>query len=260
VPTRHCLPVGEVEWRKDPDTGQRMRIERPESAWITRLDESRRLIADELWHRAQRRARSGDHQALKTGGKPKYLLSGLLRCAECGAHYIIANQREYSCSSYHDGRACRNSARVARAAIERIVLDPLRKELLAPGRVQRMATEMQAVYIEHVTTQRARLTDRPKALQELDARLAKLRDMQRASPDMADELQAAVDRAKSKRRELENAQPAAKQSAKLLMLVPRMAEEYRRQIELGLDGNPRAALTQERASCRANYSKEEGST
>jgi hypothetical protein len=115
---------------------------------------------------------------------------------------------------------------------------------------QRMATEMQAVYIEHVTTQRARLTDRPKALQELDARLAKLRDMQRASPDMADELQAAVDRAKSKRRELENAQPAAKQSAKLLMLVPRMAEEYRRQIELGLDGNPRAALKSARRAAR----------
>ena len=59
---------------------------------------------------------------------------------------------------------------------------------------------------------------------------------------MADELQAAIDRAEQKLRELENAQPAAKQSAKLLTLVPRMAEQYRRQIALGLYGNPRAAL------------------
>ena len=51
----------------------------------------------------------------------------------------------------------------------------------------------------------------------------------------ADELQAAIDRAEAKRRELQNQQPAAKQSAKILTMLPRAAEGYRRQIALGLD-------------------------
>ena len=40
----------------------------------------------------------------------------------------------------------------------------------------------------------------------------------------------------------EEQQPAAKQSAKVLSILPRAAELYRRQITLGLDGDPRAAL------------------
>jgi hypothetical protein len=75
---------------------------------------------------------------------------------------------------------------------------------------------MQAAYAEHVKAQQAREIERPKALQELDARLARLRDMQRDSPDMADELQAAVERAESKRRKLEAQEPAVKQSARVL--------------------------------------------
>jgi hypothetical protein len=45
-----------------------------------------------------------------------------------------------------------------------------------------------------------------------------------------------------KRRELQEQQPEAWQSAKLLAIVPRTAELYRRHIAKGLDGDPRAAL------------------
>ena len=36
-------------------------------------------------------------------------------------------------------------------------------------------------------------------------------------------------------------QPAAKQSAKMISVLPKAAKEYRRQINLGLDQDPRAA-------------------
>ena len=65
----------------------------------------------------------------------------------------------------------------------------------------------------------------------------------KAVPDMtADEIQAAIDRAEAKRRELQDQQPEAKASAKVLSMLPRAAELYRRQVALGLDGDPRAAL------------------
>jgi site-specific DNA recombinase len=67
-------------------------------------------------------------------------------------------------------------------------------------------------------------------LQELTARMARLRErLRRGDPDMQpDELQAAINRAEAKREELENQQPAAKAAAKVLSILRRAAEIYRR--------------------------------
>jgi len=85
-------------------------------------------------------------QRLKAGGKPKYLLSGLLRCSVCDAHYIITNATSYACSGYHDGRACSNSILVRRDRVEDILLGPIRDDLLKADRVTRMAKEMQSYF------------------------------------------------------------------------------------------------------------------
>ena len=58
----------------------------------------------------------------------------------------------------------------------------------------------------------------------------------------ADEIQAAIARAEEKRQELLAQQPAAKQSARMFSMLPKAADLYCRQIALGLDGDPRAAL------------------
>ena len=38
---------------KDPDSGKRIRIARPKGEWITRTDESLRIVSDELFARAK---------------------------------------------------------------------------------------------------------------------------------------------------------------------------------------------------------------
>jgi site-specific DNA recombinase len=45
------------EWRKDPDSGKRKRVMRSRSEWISYVDESLRIVSDDLWERAQRRTR-----------------------------------------------------------------------------------------------------------------------------------------------------------------------------------------------------------
>jgi site-specific DNA recombinase len=177
------------------------------------------------------------------GPKPKYILSGLLTCGVCGAHYIIANTCDYGCGGHADG-ACTNSLHVRRDHLEAIILNPLRQELLSPERVERIAKEMQTLYTERVRSIEARADAAPKELQDLDARLTRLRERARSGdPDLtADELQAAIERAEGKRAELLAAQPGAKASAKVLSMLPRAADAYRRQIEQRLDGDPRAVL------------------
>jgi site-specific DNA recombinase len=233
------------EWRKDPDTGRRTRVMRPASEWITHQDESLRIVSDQLFERAQQRMRVPDAQKpARSGGKPKYLLSGLLRCATCGAHYVGVNGREYGCATHRDGGVCSNEIRVRRDRVEDVVLGGLRTDLLAPDVVQQMAREMEHGFAEYLRTREARSVAVPKELEELAARIERLRQRLRdGDPDMpADELQAAIDRAEGKRRELQDQQPAARQTAKILAMLPKAAEGYRRQIAKGLEGDEREAL------------------
>jgi site-specific DNA recombinase len=251
------------EWKKDPDTGKRTRVMRPRSEWITHTDDSLRIVSDDLWARAQQRIKPapGDDK-LRPGGwserrdpatgkviavSKKYLLSGLLRCGVCGAHYTIRDSRDYGCTSYSDGKACSNSVRLRRDHIENVLLrgqETGLAGLLAPHRVERMAKEMHAYYAERFKAMQTRAAEVPQELRELGARIERLRErLRKGDPDLAaDELEAALERAEAKRRELEAQQPEAKASAKVLSMLPRAAKEYRRQVMQGLEGNPREAL------------------
>lgn len=231
------------EWRKDCDSGKRTRVMRERSEWITHTDESLRIVSDDLWDRAQLRMR-GPQTAVRSGFKPKYLLSGILRCDVCHAHYIGVNGREYGCSSHRDGGGCSNAVRVRRDHIQHVLVDPVTDKLLAPARVELMVREMRSYYAERVQEMQMRSEQAPRELQELDARIERLRArLKHGDPDMpADEIQAAIDRAEAKRRELIEAQPGAVASAKVLAMLPNAAKLAREQVLAGLDGDPRASL------------------
>ena len=50
------------------------------------------------------------------GRKPKYLLSGLMKCSECGSNFIVNDKYAYTCSAFKTGgsEACSNGIRVNR--------------------------------------------------------------------------------------------------------------------------------------------------
>lgn len=217
-------------------------MDRPRSQWITYEDERLRAVSDELFARAQSRLRPIDgRREMKNGGKPKYLLSGLLRCATCGARYIGVNGTEYGCSSHRDGNACSNGVRVKRTRIEEVLVSRLRRDLLAPETIKVIAQDMHVYFEEQSRARQLTAAETPRELQELDARLRQR--LKLGDPDMAtDELQAAVDRAEAKRRELVEQQPAVKQSAKVLRMLPKAAELARREIAAALSGDSRASM------------------
>jgi site-specific DNA recombinase len=107
-----------------------------------------------------------------------------------------------------------------------------------------MAAEMKRYYGEQIKARQAKETELPRELRELTARIERLHArLRQGDPDMdGDELQAAIDKAEGKRRELEAHQPEAKSSARIFAAIPRAAALYRAQVCAGLDGNPREAL------------------
>jgi hypothetical protein len=137
-----------------------------------------------------------------------------------------------------------NSVRVRRDRAEAVLIDPIRKDLLSPDRTHRMANEMQFEYVERIRATPIRLAEHPKELRELLDRIQRLRHrLKRGDPDMTlDEIQAAIERAEAKAQELQSLDAQMAPALKVFTMLPRAAEAYRRQIALGLEGEPRATL------------------
>jgi DNA repair exonuclease SbcCD ATPase subunit len=157
---------------------------------------------------------------------------------------VGVNGAEYGCSSHRDGAACSNAVRVKRTQVEDVLIGKLRNDLLAPASIRQIRQDMQAYFLERARAQESKATEAPRELQELSARIARLRErLKSGDPDLPpDELQAAIDRAEAKRQELLARQPAAKHTDRVLNLLPRAAEAARREILAALAGDSRAAL------------------
>lgn len=231
-------------WVKDPDSGIRKRKERPESEWHTHVDDKMRIVDNGIWDRVQKRLALRKTTHVTGGGRgrkaqgPKYVLSGLLRCGLCGAHYIISSKDAYACSSYIGGRSCKNDVRVNRLHAEKVLLAEMRRRLLAPAMVAKMAAELRAEYEKRL---QAPAATAPKELQKLDARLSQLRQrLKTGDPALTpDDLQAAIDRAERERLRLLHDTASGRTvrpSAKLYAALPNAAKLYERQIAKGLTG------------------------
>ncbi len=121
------------QWIKDPDRGIRHRRERPESEWIIRQCD--RLIDEATWSRVQSRFRVRKGR----GGVAKFLLSGILECAECGGKMIVfgGGTRRYICGTYHAGgeHACSNRSSFPLDFAEGRILAPVIEDLLSPAAI-----------------------------------------------------------------------------------------------------------------------------
>jgi hypothetical protein len=238
-----CVTWNTSQFVRDPDTGKHKRRARPRSEWVEHRDESLRIVSDTLFAAVQSRTRpqSADER-LKAGGKAKYLLSGLVRC-RCGSHFVMADARAYKCGGSLEG-ACDYSTRVNRKHAEDVILAEVRQNLLAPDRVERMAREYRAEYARRVQEAQSTTAEAPREVQALDARIARLRERQRVGdPDMtAAQMQSVIDQLLDEVRKLGDEQPAIKEAAKVAKMLPHAANDYRKQINLGLDGDPRAAI------------------
>jgi len=85
--------------------------------------------------------------------------------------------------------------------VEKIILDPIRNELLSADRVERMAHEMRSQFEEMVRQKNQRAEAVPAELKAISERIARLQDRRcKGDPDLEpDEIQAAIDLAEQKR-------------------------------------------------------------
>ncbi|MFV1528761.1 MULTISPECIES: recombinase family protein, partial [unclassified Phaeobacter] len=176
---------GRLRYSKHPETGKRVSRPVPREDWqVTEMPEQR-ILDQDLWHAAKERQDSLARQRSKrkpTDAKGlsasqglrrrKYLLSGLLQCAQCGGNLTVAGSaktRRYYCANAKEKGAsvCNGMPGLKEDLAAETILSSLREHLMRDEAFQEFKTR----YLHHLQHQEK---DNGEALRRHDQRAREL--------------------------------------------------------------------------------------
>ena len=141
-----------MRYIKDPDTGKRRSRLNLEKDWIIRDVPELRIITQELWNAVKARQREMA-RATRPDAKrkdfwelqrPRYLLSGLMKCGCCGASYTKCGLHRFGCAAARDRATCDNHLTTRIEEIEAAILGGLKERLMEPALFEEFAREFTA--------------------------------------------------------------------------------------------------------------------
>jgi site-specific DNA recombinase len=159
------------KWLRVPGKGTRRRVPRPVAEHVAKTVEALRVIDAATWEQVQ--ARFNANKRAKTVGRPKgsvgagHLLSGLLKCGQCGGSFGLLYRREKAGETYqtlgcvtHKSRGpaiCANDKTISERKVRAAVVGHLRNVLTRPDRIEAFIDEFQRRYRELLETSGSRL-------------------------------------------------------------------------------------------------------
>ena len=100
-----------------------------------------RIVDDDLWEQVKARqvemrrvTSNGDSKRFNHARRPKYLFSGLTKCAECGGGYVMYWRDRLACFGARSRGTCTNRLTISRQEVEERVLVALRDKLMRRDR------------------------------------------------------------------------------------------------------------------------------
>jgi site-specific DNA recombinase len=183
------LYIGRLVWNrqrflKDPDTGKRVARTNPPSEWITKDVPELRIIDDEVWQAVQTRYASVQRKWKKAEEgrrfnqfrRPKYLFSGLTKCGECGAGFIVYSREQLGCFGTRDRGTCTNKLTISRHEVEERVLSALQDKLMRKDFFEEFCREFAKEMNRLRMEQRAGLTGAKRELERVKREIQKVID------------------------------------------------------------------------------------
>ena len=153
----------------------------PESEWIVNDVPELRIIDQDMWDRVKARqieARAALNANFKHTGnplsgakRPKYLLTGLVRCGVCGEPYVSCGER-WRCKGTLR-KSCTNGS-IAGKHLEERALAGLRGRLLTPEVISQFAQHLQRELSAQHRTAASRQSEIETELAEVRGRIAKI--------------------------------------------------------------------------------------
>ncbi len=236
--------VGKIVWNrqrfvKDPDTGKRQARPNPESEWVIQEAPELRILDGDLWQavkvrQAENRIERDDKDradvaAINTRRRPKYLFSGLTKCACCGGGYSAISATLIGCSTARNKGTCENRVNIRRDELESRVLNALRNRMLDP----KVFAEFCDAYTQE--TNRLRMESRANIdaaqakIDRIDREVQKLMDLYLKDALSVDDVKERGDKLRARKTELTDFLASANEPPPLLH--PAMAQQYRIRVQ-----------------------------
>ena len=139
------LYIGRLVWNrlryiKDPRTGKRVsRLNGPDR-WIVEDVPLLRIVPQDLWDAVKQRQQmlkrdtrpDAREKPFWARQRPRFLVSGLAKCGECGSSYVKISANLFGCAAARNRGTCGNRLNIRVEMLERIILDGLRNRLIEP--------------------------------------------------------------------------------------------------------------------------------
>ena len=139
---------------KHPRTDKRTAKPHDPSTWQRTRTPAWQIVPDNLAQRVDARfdairrrmvaGGTGGANPLNAAHRPKYLLSGRLKCGACGGAYTIRDRHNYRCARHKNAGAsvCAQTAKVNRRDAEARVVDALSTAMMSPAYVDAFRAEL----------------------------------------------------------------------------------------------------------------------
>ncbi len=236
------LYVGRLIWNKqhylkDPRTGKRLARPNPEHLWVIQDLPELRIVEQLVWDKVRARLSAiRETPAVKTARdkkfwlkrRAKHLLTGLAKCGICGGDLAPVGQNYLACGSARRKGTCDNRKGIRRPALEGLILETLRDNLMAPDLVKEFIREFHAETNRHRHHIELSATVKRKQLDDVTRKLGGLIEAI-AEGLRAPGLQVKLDELETRKLILEKEVAAAPTSAP--RLHPNLAEVYRKKVE-----------------------------
>lgn len=216
------------QWVKDPDSGKRRRLERPEREWRKVELPELRIVADEIWTMV--RARLSPTVRPPRGRPPRTMLAGLLKCGHCGGSVVAVSQYVYGCAARKDrGVHVCAGVRAPRLATERALLEHVRRDLLSDSAIEALRRYVyealaarRAKHLQGSDTSRARLAQLEREIKHLVEAIA--------TCGVSEALRTRLAAAEAERASV-TAELATVPDATIPHLLPRLVDRYRKLLD-----------------------------
>lgn len=228
--------IGRLVWNrqsfvKDPATGKRQARPNPESDWVITNVPELRIIEQELWDEVKtrqesRRIEQTDKQAWERR-KPRFLLTGLVKCGCCGGGFSAVGPDRLGCSnSRNKGKSyCSNRTGIARQDLEGRILSILSERLMEPDLVKVFVAEYIAernrLAASHVDDRAIRQKELAKVIKDQDVLVNAI-----LAGTPAERIKAKMEQLEARQKQLEKELATAPAPAATTRLHPRIADTY----------------------------------
>ncbi|WP_017998403.1 recombinase family protein [Paracoccus sp. N5] len=238
--------VGRLVWNrqsfvKDPATGKRQARPNPESEWIVTEVPELRIIDQSLWDRVKtrqegRKIEQTDKEAWERR-KPRFLLTGLVKCGCCGGGFSTVGKDRFGRSnSRNKGKSvCTNRTGITRQDLEDRILTILSERLMDPELVKVFAAEYIAernrLAARHVDDRAVKEKELAKIIRDQDVLVNAL-----LSGLPPERIKAKLEQLETRQKHLERDLATAPAPAALTRIHPRMAENWQERIRALIAG------------------------